>query len=285
MKLIVMGAGYVGMALLNYLQKLPHEVFITTTDQKRVDILKPFGKQVLVLHPNEDQEFKKLIDASDGIVILVAPKNSQNYEETYLNTAKRILAALKDRIKPFYIVYTSSTSVCEGVDTEWVTEESTLNPKSENAKILLETERCYLTCGMQACILRLGGIFGPGRELTDRARRFSGKEMTGTGDEPTNHIHLDDIVKGIAFCLDHSLTGLYHLVNDDHRTRKELYSSLCEQMQIPPPIWNPTLSQNQKNGYKVSNLKIKETGLVPINNRDGKETNNNKQQQKTTITG
>lgn len=262
MKLIVMGAGYVGMALLSYLQSQPYEISITTTRADRVDDLSSYGQHVLVLHPFEDKDLKELIDSCDGMVILAAPKNSQTYEETYLNTAKRISLALRDRKTPFYLLYTSSTSVCEGLHNEWVTETTALCPQTENAKILLEAEKYYLNCGASACILRLGGIYGPKRELIDRARRFSGKEMPGSGDEPTNHIHLEDIVAAIAFCLDRSLTGLYHLVNDDHTPRKELYSSLCQSIDIPCPIWNPGLSQCTNKSYKVSNQKIKDTGFI-----------------------
>lgn len=256
-----MGAGYVGMALLNYLQNQSHEIFITTTQENRVEDLKQYGQQVLVLPSSENKDLKKLIDSCDGMIILVAPKNSQNYEETYLHTAKTISSALRDRSTPFYLLYTSSTSVCEGLE-EWVTEEMVLHPKSENAKILLETERQYLNCGAVTCILRLGGIYGPERELIERAKRFSGKELAGTGNEPTNHIHLDDIVSAIGFCLDHALKGIYHLVNDDHRTRKELYSDLCQFIDLPGPIWNPNLPLERKGGYQVSNNKIKNAGFI-----------------------
>jgi nucleoside-diphosphate-sugar epimerase len=256
MKLIVMGAGYVGMALLKDLQKQSHEIYITTTQEKRVNELKPFGKDVLVI--DASQNLEKLIDTCDGMIVLVAPNQSQSYEETYLKTAKRIASALNGRTKPFYLLYTSSTSVCEGIDGEWVTEEMTLNPQSENGKILLATEQCYLNSGVSVCIVRLGGIHGPHRTLLDRAKRFSGKELPGTGEEATNHSHLDDIVAGIQFCLSHSLTGIYHLVSDDHPTRKELYTNLCQQLNLPPPTWNPTLADHRKGGYKVSNRKFKE---------------------------
>ena len=260
MKLIIMGAGYVGMALLHHLQTLPHEIFITTTHKERVIALSQYG-HVLPLDATSNTALKELIDSCDGMVVLVAPCNSQNYEETYLNTAKKIYSSLKDRRTPFYLVYTSSTSVCEGVQSEWVTEDMPLNPQSKNGKILIETERCYLSCDASVCLLRLGGIYGPGRELTDRARRLSGKEMPGKGNESTNHTHLEDIVNAIAFCLKHSLSGIYHLVNDDHPTRNELYSSLCQSMMIPNPIWNPNLSEGKIKSYKVSNQKIKETGF------------------------
>lgn len=261
MKLLLIGAGYVGMALLNVLKNQPHEIYITTTTSSRVEILKGYGKEVLDLNVICDESFAESINQCDGAIILVAPSNLKNYEETYLDTAKRVCFSLKDRKTPFYILYTSSSSVYEGLQSEWVTEEMDLNPDSINAKILLETEKYYLKSSDSICILRLAGIYGPKREWNDRARKFSGKEMSGNGDEPTNHIHLDDILAAIIFCLENQITGIYNLANDEHPTRKYLYSNLCNQMEIPLPVWNEVLSTTSA-GYKVSNKKIKQAGFL-----------------------
>lgn len=261
MKLLVMGAGYVGMALLQELQSQPHELSITTTQAERVEQLKPYGKEVILLDSSEEEELRVKILACDGMIVLVAPNNSRNYNDTYLNTAKMISSILQDRTTPFYLLYTSSTSVCEGLEG-WVTEETSLNPQSENAQILLETERCYLNSRATTCILRLGGIYGPHRELPDRARRLSGKEMPGTGDEPTNNVHRDDIVSAILYCLTHRLAGVYQMVNDDHTPRRVLYSTLCQSLDIPEPTWNPQLSKGRGGSYKISNEKIKDAGFV-----------------------
>ena len=258
MKLLLIGAGYVGMALLHELKNQPYEMFITTTSKNRIETLKVFG-QVLLLDENSDQTLSEWIALCDGAIILVAPSNSRNYEETYLHTAKKISFALENRQTPFYLIYTGSTGVYEGLQSEWVTEEMHLNPESTNAKILLETERYYLNSKATTCILRLGGIYGPLRDWKDRARKLSGKEMPGTGDEPTNHIHLNDITAAITYCLDNCLSGIYNLVNDEHRTRKLLYTTLCNEMQIPPPTWNSNLQNNK--GYKVSNQKIRKAGF------------------------
>ncbi|MBS0652040.1 MAG: NAD-dependent epimerase/dehydratase family protein [Verrucomicrobia bacterium] len=258
MKLLLMGAGYVGTALLRQLQGLTPEVYITTTREDKVETLRPYGKDVLLLGANSDEKLKEWISFCDAMIVLVAPGSSRDYETTYLETAKKISSALNERKSPFHLIYTGSTSVCEGAHADWITEEMELDPPSANAKILLETEKIYLRSEADACILRLGGIYGPNRELTDRARRLSGKEMSGDGNEPTNHVHLDDIVGGILFCLTHRLTGIYHLVNDDHPTRKELYSALCESVQVPSPIW----SSKGQSGYRVSNRKIKEAGYI-----------------------
>ncbi len=252
MKLLVMGAGYVGMAFLKHFrsEKEPHEIFITTTDVSKVEALKAYADHVIGL-----SSLEKTIDACDAMIILVAPNNSKTYEETYLGTAKRVTAALQGRTKPFYIVYTSSTSVCEGAEGEWIFEETKLCPRSDNAKVLLETEKVYLESGVGACILRLGGIYGPGREIKDRAQRFAGKEMSSSGEEATNHVHLDDIVGALEFCLKNRLRGIYHLVNDSHPSRKELYGRFCTES----PIW---VAAATSFGYKVSNQKIKQAGFI-----------------------
>lgn len=261
MKLLIMGAGYVGLALLKSLQTLPYEVLISTTSEEKRTLLQSYGSEVLWIPPDNLTALKEAIQACDGMVVMVAPKASQSYQDTYLKTAERIVSALDGRKTPFYLLYTSSTSVCEGTLGEWVTEETALSPSSENARLLLATERLFLGTGVDACVLRLGGIYGPERELEKRAQRFSGKDLPGTGDEPTNHIHQADIVRGILFCLENRLTGVYHLVNDSHMTRQELYSRFCGAQGIPGPNWKPELMQAVKKGYKVSNQKIKDTGF------------------------
>lgn len=244
-----MGAGYVGMALLKSLQHQEHEIYVTTTKPEKVDLLKPYAKKVILLKSLNDLE--EILPLCDGMILLIAPKNKERYEATYLNTAKVISSILKNRKKPFYLLYTSSTSVYEGIENEWATEDLALNPTSENTKILLETEKLLLEYP-STCILRLGGIFGPNREISKRSLYFAEKEIAGSGDEPTNHIHLDDIVSGILFCLEHLLNGIYNLVNNDHPTRKELYPTSCR--------WNENLPHMKKK-YKVSNLKILKKGF------------------------
>lgn len=258
MKIALMGAGYVGM---EFLKDLNQEIeFITTTTSSRVDFLRPYCKKVVVLGTNADRPLRDLVHKSDVLVILVAPKNSSEYENTYLQTAKNINLLSRGRNKPLRMVYTSSTAVYEQNQQGWVTEESVLSPTSIHANLLIETEKQYLADNPETCILRLGGIYGPNRELEKRAVRLSSKEMHGTGNEATNHIHLKDIVNALKFCIKNELKGIYNLVNDAHPSRNILYNTLCKEIDIPPPIWS--LSDEKIRGYKVANKKIKNTGFI-----------------------
>ena len=263
MKVFIMGAGYAGMALLTHFQNRGYDIVVSTTQKDKVDELSSYAQDVLLLtRPRPfGKTFKTTLDQCDALIVLVAPKNGSSYRETYLETAQEIVEQLEGRDKPLYILYTGSTSVYEGCNEEWAEEDANLNPQSENAAVLYQTEKVYLSTPL-VCVLRLGGIYGPHRELNSRAIRFSGQPMNSNGSETTNHIHRDDIVDAIEFCLTHRLTGIYNVVNDEHPTRKTLYNTLCQHAKIPEPIWEENSSSNKLKGYKVSNRKIKEAGFV-----------------------
>ncbi len=270
MKVFILGAGYVGTALLADFKKQGIAACASTTREEKVDFLKTHTDHVYVLKSSDMPQLKAVIDQCDAMVILVAPKNSARYEETYLSTAKAVASILKERTGPFTLIYTSSTGVYQGTSCEWVDETTPLSPPSENTKILIETEKTYLNCQnsfINVCILRLAGIYGHGRDLAERANQFSGKEMEGNGHAFTNHIHLEDIVAGIKFCFTHSLQGIYNLANDDHPTRRELYDGLCKKNGLPPPIWKSCDKKENEKGYRVSSDKILQAGFALKGNR------------------
>ena len=265
-QLFVLGAGYVGQALLSRLKGHDYLLHASTTTPEKVEELKSLAQHVWLMRGSDKDQLRRIIAQCDAMIVLVAPSSREKYVETYLATAEAISGALKELEKPFYLLYTSSTSVYEGSSAvEWAREDLALQPASANARALLEAENIYLHCApaqVNTCVLRLGGIYGPGRDLEKRARQFAGQEMTGTGLELTNHIHLQDILGAIEFCLKASLSGIYNLVNDAHPTRQVLYDGLCQKAGLPLPLWKAQMAAVKSGGYKVSNEKIRSAGYV-----------------------
>lgn len=265
MNIFILGAGYVGRFFLSSAKSSSDHFIASTTSVDNVSTLKPLADEVHVLKSSQRKELKKILDRADAMAILIAASGSQSYEEVYLETAKAVSFALRERILPFYLLYTSSAFVYQGQKEHDVTEERQLAPTHPRAQILLEAESIYLSSAneqVKVCILRLGGIYGPGRDLLARARSFSNKELAGSGDEPTNHIHVEDIVLAMQFCMKKRLEGVYNLVNDAHPTRKKLYSKLCQQLGIPPPSWNREKASEHGSGCIVSNQKVKDRGFT-----------------------
>lgn len=256
---IIFGAGYVGCACIKEWPNKQDSLIATTTKEEKVAELRKLTPRVEVVKGSDRKKVAELIKEADFAIICVAPNHWNQYAETYLETAEGITQALSDRSRPFYLLYTSSTSVCGSHNGATIDESSPLLADSENGKILIATENCYLRAAssmVSICILRLGGIYGPGREIIDRARRFSGKTMTGR-DSPTNHSSLPLITKGIIWSVHHRLTGIYHLVEDAHPTKNELYGNLLETLKLPPPVWE----QPHTGGAAVSNRKFFKTGF------------------------
>ena len=98
---------------------------------------------------------------------------------------------------------TSSTSVYGQTDGSQVKETSPTEPVAETAKILLETEKVLLETAVAdrkipAVILRVAGIYGPGRGHWFKQFLKNEARIEGDGSRFLNMIHRDDVI------------GLYH---------------------------------------------------------------------------
>jgi nucleoside-diphosphate-sugar epimerase len=265
-RIFLIGTGYVGMTLLSSWKNLGDSFFATTTSESKVEEIrsKRVVENPILLKINKNTDLTPDLELCDVLVITIAPKEGDGYRETYLDTALCLSRALKRRTKPLFLLYTSSTSVYGNHGGGVVDETSDRNPLSESGKTLSEVEDVFLSCAnpkIEVCILRLGGIYGPLRTHEQRARKISPKKMNGSGQEPTNHIHLEDITSAIEFCVINRLSGVYNLVNDDHPNRELFYNDICAQIEIHPPAWPLSRSPSLATNAFVSNEKIKKIGF------------------------
>ena len=128
---------------------------------------------------------------------------------------------------------------------------------------MADAEQCLLSIASEqqsVCVLRLGGIYGPGRELLKIFRRRSGTTMDGDGKDPSNWVHLDDIVGAIDFARTHRLNGIYNLVQDTILSRRDLLDCLFQTYDLPGVEWNPQVAGGRSHSVKVSNQKLKDAG-------------------------
>ena len=262
-KILLLGSGYIGKALLNFWQGAGYHLTASTTSEDKVAALKQMADEAIVMKISDTDKLASLLARSDACIITLAPKDGANYFETYQKSAEEVIHRLHGHSKPFHLIYTSSISVYGKATSSLVNEETPLHPETDNQRILAATEQLYL--GIEnplvgVTILRLGGIYGPGRDLFTRAKRVLNQTMPGTGNEKTNHTHLDDIVRAVDFCLRNSVHGVYNLTMDAHPTRQELYGKLAQQLDLPPPNWNATLPNIHGVGVAVDSSKLKAKG-------------------------
>jgi nucleoside-diphosphate-sugar epimerase len=263
MKVTILGCGYVGVAVARYWQqKGDWVVTATTTRSSRVSSLEAIAQQVAIVKGNDTKRLKSILQNQEVILLTMGARGA-SYEETYLQTAKTLVALLPELPSLRQAIYTSSYAVYGDRQGQWVDESSPVAPANANAEILAQTEQVLLAAtreNFKVCILRLGGIYGEGRELVKIFGRAAGTTRPGQGQDASNWIHLADIVGAIDFALQHQLQGIYNLVDDSHLTTGELLAGVLEKHGLPPVIWDASQPSQRPYNAKVSNQKIKDAG-------------------------
>ncbi len=263
MKVAIVGCGYVGTATAQNLRvKSDYTITATTTTRERVAELEGVAQRVAVLKGNDKDAMMAVLQGQDAVILCVGAPNSNAYQESYLETATTLVSVLKDIPTVKQVIYTGTYSVYGDRQGELVNEESPVAPANPNGEILAETERVLLaasTANLQVSILRLGGIYGPGRQLVKIFGRWAGTTRPGAGEDATNWVHLDDIVGGLTFALEHQLQGIYNLVGDVSLSSGELLDRIFETNNLPKASWDGSPSVRPYNA-RVSNLKIKAAG-------------------------
>ncbi len=268
----ILGCGYVGSALADYWQEQGHFVTGTTTSWERVASLDQLVSQVVLMNGSDASAVQSLLQGQDTVVVSVAPTSSiaadeDGYSTTYLSTAENLVKALKQTPRVKQIIYLSSCSVYGDRQGDWVDENAPIVPLERRSQVLYETEQILMQASKEnqkVCIFRLGGIYGPGRELVRMFGGLAGMILPGKGDRFINWIHRDDIVGAIELARLNQLEGIYNLVDDSQLTVKEQVERVCYKYGLPPVYWDSAQLSPRRKSVRISNQKLKAAGYQLI---------------------
>jgi nucleoside-diphosphate-sugar epimerase len=177
----------------------------------------------------------------DWVVNCVAAGGGEvaEYRRVYLDGTRHLLDWLRSCPLRRY-VYTSSTGVYGQNDGSEVDETSPAEPASPTGRILVETEQLLQQAaqarGFPAVILRLSGIYGPGRGYWLRQFLAGEAQLEGEGSRVLNMIHRDDVVGAILAALEHGQDGeIYNASDDEPVTQRALFEWLARHTGRPFP--------------------------------------------------
>jgi len=267
MRVLIVGCGYVGLALGAKLSSAGHEVVGIRRSGGSETELRKAGIKPLSLDITRENAFGESLPECDWVVNCVSSSkgDADDYRATYLEGMKRLLAWLIKR-PPKKFVYTSSTSVYGQTDGSIVTETSPAKPAIQTAKILVETEQILLKAvrlhAFPGVILRLAGIYGPERGYWFRQFISGTAEIQNEGQRVLNMIHRDDVVGAVIAALKEAGPGeIYNVADDEPVTQVDFFSWLSEKLgRRLPPVAAKVPGKNRKRGItnkRISNLKLK----------------------------
>ncbi|MEZ4381673.1 MAG: NAD(P)H-binding protein [Nannocystaceae bacterium] len=261
----VVGAGFLGGPLASRLAATRRVIATTRSGAREGDAPAGVEMRAVDVVQGSDEALRAALVGVEALVVAYAAGRQQDRRAVYVDGTRRLLEAWTPAgasLGARRVVYVSSTSALPDVDG-WVDETAAAWPTSERGRVQREGEEVIReVCearGLPWIILRLGGLYGPGRGLGRIYRSDPERALAGDGMQATNLIHRDDAIAAAHAALDApaELSALIHVVDDDHRPRREMYARLAAAMGRPAPRWELPAAA-QAGGKRVRNDRLRE---------------------------
>jgi nucleoside-diphosphate-sugar epimerase len=273
-RVLICGCGYVGLELGRQLVAAGHTVFGLRRHAAAGPEMRAAGLTPLIGDLTQPDDLRRLPGAFDWVVNTVSSTRggADEYRQVYLNGARQLIAWLRDA-PPTRLVYTSSTSVYGQTDGQWVDETAATTPDTETGRLLVATENEFLAAAdsptLQPVVLRVAGIYGPGRGYLFQQFVRGEARLQGTGSRCLNMIHRDDVAGALSTALERGIPGqVYNVVDDEPVSQFDVLHWFAAQLGRPlPPVATAAEAAGRKRGLtdkRVSNRRLRtELGWAP----------------------
>ncbi len=136
------------------------------------------------------------------------------------------------------IVYLSTIGVYGDCDGDWVDEATPPRPDSARSRKRLEAEQVWQhlgqSRGIAVAILRLAGIYGPGRNAFSQLARGDARRIVKPG-QVFNRIHVADIAQAIDAAFAHRAAGIFNVADDEPSPQGDPLAFAAQLLGVPPP--------------------------------------------------
>jgi nucleoside-diphosphate-sugar epimerase len=247
---VVFGAGYVGGAWAEACAHGGGQVWALTRNGERASALAAQGIHPVVGDIASPDWHHQMPDRPDWVLNAVASGGGGEaaYRQVYYEGMQSVLAWTR-KAQPHTLIYTSSTSVYSQTDDVWVDETQPAEPSLPTGRVLSETEQCLINAPANGVarwfILRLAGIYGPGRHYMLDALSQGQTVFPGHGDYRLNLIHRDDILGALEVLYQSppSLANrLFNVADDSPSPKAEVVGWLARRLGLAAPVFDPSVA-------------------------------------------
>jgi nucleoside-diphosphate-sugar epimerase len=241
---LIFGCGYLGERVATRWLAAGHDVVVVTRSKDRAEQFKQRGFAPVVADVSEPTSLRDLPPADTVLYAVGYDRRVVNQkhtiEEIYAGGLTNVLAALPTGISR--IIYISTTGVYGPASGEWVDESSPPDPQRDGGKASLAAELVLAShpLGERAIILRLAGIYGPGR-VPFTNQLLAGEPIPARGSGYINLIHVEDAADIVIASERSQLPAIgprIYCVSDGQPVQRgEVYREVARLIGAPPPVF------------------------------------------------
>jgi nucleoside-diphosphate-sugar epimerase len=197
------------------------------------------------------------------LVYLPAPaaRDRAAYRALFVDGLRFLLEALDGRALR-QVLLVSSSAVYGEHDGDRVDEDTPPAPLGFNGALLLEAEQWLAARAVPSTVLRLAGLYGPGRlQLVERLRAGV-QRVPREVPHWANRIHVDDAAAAVVHLLRlPAPQSLYLGADDTPLPLDELYDFLAQLVDAPLPAEGPAPAG--VGSKRLSNARLRASGWTP----------------------
>lgn len=228
LKVTILGCGWSGMAIGKELVKQGASVLGTTTRSSRMDEIRSAGIEpkvfdVRFLQEADSSAWLELFEDKDAVIVTLPPSAFKVEGDFRLHLVTQLVGMLSKANVKAIIVF-SSTAVYPDDAGDYREMDAKHRVSRHTGVDLLSYEEQYDSLKTTSCILRFGGLIGPGKDISRMIPR-SGMIKNSRG--VLNLTHLKDIVSATLWLLKNKKNNVtFNLVCPKHPCREDFYARI-----------------------------------------------------------
>ncbi len=240
--ILIAGCGYLGRRAGHRWQRRGAKISVVTRSKSKAAELAQAGFEPIIC----DLAQRQILSLPDVDTVLWSVgfdrPAGRSREMIWIDGLQHLLQQLPSTVGRF--LYVSSTGVYGSASGGTVSESTAPQPASESGKCCLRAEKMLqrtfsdTDSSVSLTILRMAGMYGPGRLLRRISDLRSGIPLPGPAESYLNLIHIDDAVTAVAELAPCEDVPLLNAVNAGTLTRKEYYGELARIVGAPVPVFD-----------------------------------------------
>jgi nucleoside-diphosphate-sugar epimerase len=268
---LIFGCGYLGERVARRWHDSNHDVVVVTRGLDRAAEFQRQGFRAIVADVTQLPTLVNL-PIADTVLFSVGFDRSTggSIGDVYAGGVRNVLAALPRATGRF--IYISTTGVYGNADGGWVDEETPPDPQREGGRASLAAEEVLFASPFaeRAIVLRLAGIYGPGRVPFLELLR-AGQPIPAATDGYLNLIHVEDAAAVVVAAANVPEAALsrkrrerqVYCVSDGHPVRRgDYYREAARLLGAPEPQFTAPDSNSPRAARAASDRRIRNDRML-----------------------